>query len=92
MLTKEQIDKLVAFRERDKFSADAWDERGLQPSNSQLCDQLSTSFNQIVDKLVAESSDASQKGLTLILTNGLKMFRKNDYDTEEKEFISDLFF
>jgi hypothetical protein len=32
----QKIDKLIDFKQRNKFSIQAWDERGLTPSNDEL--------------------------------------------------------
>ena len=87
------LDKLTAFRRRDKFSASAWDQRGLIPSDSEMCSRLESLFNDCVDNLIdAVNSNLNPKQLKNILKSGLGNFKSFDYDTEEREFICDYFF
>lgn len=89
---KQALDKLQSFRKRDKFSDAAWNERGLNPSNSEMCRRLENLFNQCVDNLItAINSGASPRQLKKLLRDGLSNFNRSDYDTEEKEFICDYF-
>ncbi len=94
-MTSEQnrIDQLTAFRQRDKFSDQAWNKRGLNRSNSVICSKLTALFNHCADALIeAVRNNASDKQLKAILNSHLANFNKHDYDTEEKEFICDLFY
>jgi hypothetical protein len=87
-----QVDKLVAFKQKDKFSAKAWNDRGLHPSGSEFCQQLTGLFNSCVDNLIAAvKANATGKQLKAVLKQALSTCNKPDYDTEEKEFIGDLF-
>lgn len=86
------IDELFAFKERDKFSANAWDKRGLIPSDDELCKKLTVLFNSCTDNLInAVNQNYTDKKLKAILKTELSHFNKFDYDTEEREFICDLF-
>jgi hypothetical protein len=88
----QKIDKLVDFKQRNKFSIQAWDERGLNPSNDEVGQQLTLFFNSSSDKLISGiKSEKSTQQLKSILKSELSSLNKSDYDTEEKEFISDLF-
>ena len=88
-----QIDRLIEFKQRDKFSPAAWDDRGLNPSNDELCQQLKTLFNSCADGLLeAIDKKYSTRQLKKVLKNELANFRSLEYDTEEKEFIVDLFY
>ena len=87
-----QVDNLLLFKQRDKFSLSAWNDRGLNPSSVELCDQLTKLFNSSADNLIkAISNQYSGKQLKLVLKSELDNFNNLDYDTEEKEFICDLF-
>ena len=82
-----QLDKLALFKERDKFSQSAWNDRGLNPSSNELCQQLTSLFNSCADNLIeAINNKYSSKQLKTVLKAGLSRFNKFDYDTEEKEF------
>jgi hypothetical protein len=91
--SQRSIDKLIAFRNRNKFSAEAWDSRGLMQSSDELCNELTDLFNNTADELInALNTNSSSKQLFKILKSNLSLFRKQHYDTEEKEFIVDVFF
>ncbi len=47
-----QIDKLIEFKQKDKFSTKAWNDRGLNPSSSELCNKLTQFFNSSADNLI----------------------------------------
>ena len=87
-----QVDKLLLFKQRDKFSQSAWNDRGLNPSSTKLCNQLTRLFDACADNLIRAVDDkSSSRQLKSVLKSGLTNFNKLDYDTEEKEFICDLF-
>lgn len=87
-----QIDRLIEFRQRDKFSTKAWNDRGLNPSSNELCENLTQLFNSSVDNLInAINSSSSSRQLKTVLNQELSKFNKLDYETEEKEFICELF-
>jgi hypothetical protein len=87
-----QVDKLLLFKQRDKFSLSVWNDRGLNPSSVELCEQLTRLFNSSADNLIkAINNKCSEKQLKSVLKSELGNFNKFGYDTEEKEFICDLF-
>jgi hypothetical protein len=91
-LVENRIDQLTAFIQRDKFSDRAWDKRGLNPSAWEISSRLRELFDQCADALIdAVERNLSDKQLKGILKSHLSKFRKRDYDTEEKEFVCDLF-
>jgi hypothetical protein len=86
------LDKLNAFRKLDKFSSSAWEQRGLNPSDSEMCNRLQNLFNDCADNLIeATNSDFKQRQLKSILKSWLDSVSSSDYDTEEREFICDYF-
>ena len=88
-----KVDLLTAFKLRDKFSDQAWNNRGLNPSSSEISSNLTRLFNLSADELIeAVQNNASEKQLKSLLKSQLSKFNKHDYDTEEKEFICELFF
>jgi hypothetical protein len=94
-MTSEQnkVDQLTAFRDRDKFSDNAWNNRGLYPPDSEISLTLTSLFNSCADILIdAVQKNSSQKALESLLQSQLSKFNQLDYDTEEKEFICELFF
>ena len=91
--TQDKIEALKEFIERDKFSWDAWNARGLNPSDHELCEYLKKVFNYNAQLLIeALQKNSSNWKLKRILKSRLTLCRPIDYDTEEREFISDLFF
>lgn len=45
------VERLAAFKERDKFSWQAWNDKGLNPSPAELSKDLSRFFDTCVDKV-----------------------------------------
>ncbi|HEY8918012.1 MAG TPA: hypothetical protein VIM87_16315 [Chitinophaga sp.] len=91
-VTQNQLAQLIAFKQRDKFSAAAWNERGLNPSGDELCQALTNQFNECADRLIAGiNNGATNRQLKRMLRSALYAFHKPDYDTEERGFICDLF-
>jgi hypothetical protein len=87
------LDKLNTFRKRDKFSTYAWEERGLNPSDSEMCNRLQKLFNDCADNLIeAINADFKPRQLKSILKNSLDSVNSSDYDTEEREFICDYYY
>lgn len=87
------LKQLQAFRQLDKFSTSAWNDRGLNQSDAELCERLEQLFNKCADNLIeAVNSDYSRRQLKNVLKSNLQNFRSSDYDTEEREFICDYFF
>ena len=87
-----QIKKLVEFKQKEKFSINAWKERGLNPSSDELCQKLTHLFNSTIDNLINDiNGNSSNRQLKATLKQELSKFKKLNYDTEEKEFICDLF-
>lgn len=89
---EEKIAKLTEFIRRGKFSTQAWDERGLNPSSDELCQYLTSFFNASADKLIEKvKAHSSARQLKSVLKSQLSSLDKSQYDTEEKEFICELF-
>lgn len=93
-MTDKQItlDKLEAFKNRNKFSYSAWEERGLNPSANEISDKLEILFNKCTDELInAINLSLKTKQLKLILKQNLESLYSSDFDTEEREFICNYF-
>lgn len=86
------IEKLFIFKQKEKFGFSAWDERGLNPSDDEVCEKLENLFNDCANTLIDALESGKDNQLKNILTKGLKDFKSFDYDTEEREFICDYFF
>jgi hypothetical protein len=86
------VEKLLTFKKRDKFSAQSWEDRGLNPSDDTLCETLEALFNSCANSLIETIKEqGSSKQLKVVLNSNLSLLDKKQYDTEEKEFICDLF-
>lgn len=86
------LDQLTRFQEQDLFSAAAWQARGLNPTGDDQSREL-TAFLHACAGALAEAVTAGRSGwpLKAILTDALAQLDKALYDTEEREFIADLF-
>lgn len=88
-----KIDKLNLFLKHNKFSNSAWNDRGLNPSDSEMCNTLEQLFNECTENLIdSVNLDCSNRQIKNILKVGLEKFKSSEYDTEEREFICDYFF
>lgn len=86
------LNKLIAFKQRNKFSATEWKSRGLNPSDNEVCQMLEASFNNCADNLYeAVKANFSNSKLKAVLKKSLNTFNEYNYDTEEREFIFDYF-
>jgi len=87
-----QLNALLKFKTRDKFSTSSWNERGLNPSSDEISSFLNDLFNSCANQLInAINNGASKKQLLEVLKSNLLLFNRMDYDTEEREFICSLF-
>lgn len=87
-----KIGHLTHFRNKDKFSNAAWEQRGLNPSDSEMCAHLQNLFNNCADALIEGiHADLKQGELKGILKKALGTLQRSDYDTEEREIICDYF-
>jgi hypothetical protein len=88
----EQIEALQEFISRDKFSDKSWNKRGLNPSAPEMSSFLGSFFNDCASGLITKLESRTKTSLLkLYLKSSLRSLNKRDYDTEEKEFICDLF-
>ncbi|HWI94328.1 MAG TPA: DUF4844 domain-containing protein [Flavisolibacter sp.] len=93
VLEQYKVDQLTAFKNRDKFSDQAWNNRGLYPPAPEISLKLTTLFNSCADRLIdAVQKNSSEEAIESVLQSQLSNFNQLDYDTEEKEFICELFF
>jgi hypothetical protein len=89
MADKQQIlEKLITFRQKDKFSSGAWEKRGLNPSDNDMCERLQEVFNGCADNLIEViSNDKNLQQLKTTLKKSLASVDSFHYDTEERAFI-----
>jgi hypothetical protein len=88
----EKIEYLKEFVTRNKFSTQAWNQRGLNPSDPALCESLTSGFNGTATSLIeALKSNSNKSGFKSILLRSIDNCKTLDLDTEEKEFAVDLY-
>jgi hypothetical protein len=80
--------KLNEFISTDKFSDEIWKSRGLNSSGIEMSNRLNIFFNQCANDLLKSKKENYKD----CLNAHLKQIDSFDYDTEEKEFITDYFF
>ena len=94
MKSKEHLCTLLHdFIQKDKFSKEGWNNRGLNASETALSNYLNVSLNdcgKILIQLV--NGDGTKKEFKKALEIGLKKLKKSELDTEEKEMVCDYFF
>jgi len=91
-MTNPKFNKLKYLLEKRKFADSEWEKRGLNPSSSELCEQMENKLNQCLNSLInLLEHNSSQNDLKKSLRQSLKTFDKSNFDTEEKEFICDYF-
>ncbi|HEV2480067.1 MAG TPA: hypothetical protein VGS79_10380 [Puia sp.] len=86
------LQRLTQFQERDLFSNAAWEARGLNPSASELSGELNIFFHEVareLTRLIAEN--APNRRLKATFIDALDQLPKGRFDTEEREFIAELF-
>jgi len=92
-MSNSKLDRLQFLLEKKKFADSEWDNRGLIPSDSDLCEYMESRFNSCLSSLIIlVKSDSSLKILNKELNKGLKSFERFKFDTEEREFICDIFY
>ena len=85
--------QLQDFIQKDKFSKEAWNNRGLNPSETELSNYLNVSLNdcgKILIQLV--NGDGTKKDFKKAIEIALKKLKRDELDTEEKEMVCDYFF
>lgn len=88
----EIVGQLRAYREKDKFAAEAWEARGLHPSAAETCTAMNALLNDCLDELLTRASKRMGKTAARdILSRGLDKATRTYYDSEEREFICDGF-
>ncbi|WP_163401493.1 DUF4844 domain-containing protein [Flavobacterium fluviatile] len=92
-MTISKLDKLKYLLQKKKFADSEWEKRGLNPSNSELCEQLENNFDNCLNSLLKQVEEQStNKQLKTTLSQNLKSLNKTELDTEEKEFVCDYYY
>lgn len=86
------ITKLSDLKEKNKFSSEQWRNRGLVPSETEICVHLNTVFDDLLDQLIIAVQDNKSTRFTRsVFSRTLKRLNIADFDTEERAFIGDMF-
>jgi len=92
-LNTEAIEKLETLRKQEKFTDKHWGERGLIPSSAEVVNAMIDLTNKSLDALLADlRAGKGDSDIRNTLLKGLHQFKADDYDTEEREFIGDVFY
>ncbi len=93
MEPKEKIlDQFAELVQKDKFSTEEWNKRGLNPSDDNVIAYMNGRLELVMAELIlAVDINSSKRTLKKILKRGLARYRRIDLDTEEAEFIVDYF-
>ncbi len=92
-MSKEKLNNLQNFLNKDKFSSIEWQKRGLNPSSDEICHLMSEGLNNCCIELIElQKFDKSKNTLKKSLKKGLSSIDKRQLDTEEKEFVCDCFY
>lgn len=92
MMNSDSIQKVREFIDSDKLSAQDWDDRGLHPSDDEVIEQMKTIIDGAGFKLIHGLEQGySVDRLHTVLRITLNATDQSLFDTEELEFIGDLF-
>lgn len=92
-MNNSKVNRLQFLLDKKKFADIEWDNRGLNPSDSDLCEYMESRFNMCLTSLIIlVKNNSSNRTLKRELNKGLKTFERFNFDTEEREFICDLFY
>jgi len=90
VLSKETEEQLLTFKNKDKFSKQSWDQRGLMPSPPNVIFQMNNSIHNTVDQILSSKQTLTENNIKKIIR--LEMEKVKMLDTEEREFMGDVFF
>lgn len=83
---------LEKLKNKEKFSSEEWKNRGLNPSERNLCIKLENSFNDLLTNLIsANNTKKTDKEIENIFERNFKEIKSDELDTEEREFVVDYF-
>lgn len=87
------IEAVELFKKTDEFSAEAWELRGLNPSDQSTIRKMDRLFSDLCDDLILTlSKPDGSKNKRNVFLKAINRFGSYSFDTEEKEFIADLLF
>jgi len=90
MANSETVAELQRFIETQKFSADAWKRRMLNPSDTAMCQRMEALLNDMARKVLAlVQADAKPSMVASAIASALRSTSTMEFDTEEREFICD---
>jgi hypothetical protein len=83
------VEQLRMFKAKDKFPEADWEERGLNPSQSDVRDKMNQEVNNFIDFVESRVKDNSDS-LTSEIQTYLDDWDSYDYDSEETEYMVDV--
>jgi hypothetical protein len=90
IMTPQLLTELNAFKAKDKFSANAWEERGLMPSPEETVRSMSHAVNAAVDEIINSKQDLTEEKIQAVVEANLD--DAGELDTEEREFLAETFY
>jgi hypothetical protein len=91
-IVNNKILALEKLKNKEKFSNEEWENRGLNPSEKSLCIKLEKSFNDLITNLISSSNKKkSPQEIENIFEKYFKKIKSDELDTEEREFVVDYF-
>jgi hypothetical protein len=85
-----KILELEKLKNKEKFSNEEWENRGLNPSEKSLCISLENSLTDLLTNLIfANNTKKSDKEIENIFELCYKEIKFDELDTEEREFVMD---
>ena len=87
-----KISELEKLKNKEKFSVVEWENRGLNPSEKNLCIKLENHFNNLLTNLIsATNTKKAEPEIENIFEQYFKKINSDELDTEEYEFFVDYF-
>ncbi|CAN5241327.1 hypothetical protein BH10ACI1_BH10ACI1_05540 [soil metagenome] len=87
------IEILNKLKNRDFFPEEEWGERGLIPSEEEIIEKMKLEIKNFIDFLIRlYQSQPTQQKIIQEIQRYFDEWDRNDFDTEEMEFIFDEFF
>ena len=83
---------LEKLKNKVKFSKEEWENRGLNPSEKNLCVKLEKSFNDLLQNLISSiNTKQTEIEIGKIFEQYFTKIKSSELDTEESEFVVDYF-
>lgn len=82
---------LEEYKAKNKFSNKEWQKRNVNPSDKGTNMRMNNLVNICIDE-ITHSKDVSEKSIASIIDENLEIANKSWFDTEETDFIFDIYY